>query len=270
MESHDEERIAYELKTYGNAIPAYNLRTLPVGMRRIEMLNNIFYTIPGPKMLWQFGEVGYDFSKFLCENGSLDPGCNVSPKPIRWDYFNDPWRRHLYDATASLLQLRKSHDVFETGSFQANLNIAPVRTVFLNHPDMNVAVFANVGTTSNSVFNPPFQHTGNWYEYYTGDTLIVTSGVPVTFSLAPENTGSTSTKSGAATVCDPSCRRTRGSNGLLRCSAQSGCRTVSGALLAERKNGSVAGIKRYVGSGCGNTQSGNPFRGRVRDRCIIG
>ncbi|MFM8487165.1 MAG: hypothetical protein ACKOCH_12585, partial [Bacteroidota bacterium] len=185
MESHDEERIAYELKTYGNAIPAYNLRTLPVGMRRIEMLNNIFYTIPGPKMLWQFGEVGYDFSKNLCENGVLDPGCNVSPKPIRWDYFNDPWRRHLYDATASLLQLRKSHDVFETGSFQANLNIAPVRTVFLNHPDMNVAVFANVGTTSNSVFNPPFQHAGNWYEYYSGDTLIVTSGVPVTFSLAP-------------------------------------------------------------------------------------
>ena len=185
MESHDEERIAYELKTYGNAIPAYNLRTLPVGMRRIEMLNNIFYTIPGPKMLWQFGEVGYDFSKFLCENGVSDPGCNVSPKPIRWDYFNDPWRRHLYDATASLLQLRKSHDVFETGSFQANLNGGAIRSVFLNHPDMNVAVFANVGTTANSVVNPSFQHTGYWYEYYTGDTLLVTSGVPSTFSMAP-------------------------------------------------------------------------------------
>lgn len=185
MESHDEERIAYELKNYGNAIPAYNLKTLPVGMRRIEMLNNLFYTIPGPKMLWQFGEVGYDFSRDLCENGTISTNCNTSPKPIRWDYFNDPYRRHLYDATASLLQLRKSHDVFETTSFQANLNGGQVRSIFLNHPDMNVAVFANVGTTATTVTNPAFQHIGWWYEYYTGDSLAVTSGVPTTFNLAP-------------------------------------------------------------------------------------
>ncbi len=185
MESHDEDRIAYELKKNGNALPAYNLKTLPVGMRRIEMLNNLFYTVPGPKMLWQFGEVGYDFSISYCENGTISTSCRTAPKPIRWDYFNDPYRRHLYDATAALLQLRKSYDVFETTDYQLNISSGQVRSIFLNDNDLNVAVFANVGTTNSTVNNPAFQHTGFWYEYYTGDTLFVGSGVPTTFSLPP-------------------------------------------------------------------------------------
>jgi 1,4-alpha-glucan branching enzyme len=185
MESHDEDRIGYELKTYGNALPAYNLRTLPVGMRRIEMLNNLLYTVPGPKMLWQFGEVGYDFPINYCEDGSVNNNCRTGPKPIRWDYFSNPYRRHLYDATAALLQLRKNYDVFETTDFQLNLNSGQIRSIFLNDDELNVAVFANVGTTATTVTNPAFQHIGEWYEYYTGDTLFVGSGVPTTFQLAP-------------------------------------------------------------------------------------
>lgn len=186
MESHDEERIAYELKTYGNAIPAYNLRTLPVGMARLEMLNNLLYTVPGPKMLWQFGEVGYDFTIGYCEDGTINPSnCRTTPKPIRWDYFNDPYRRHLYDATAALLTLRKEHDVFETTDFDLNIGSGQLRSIFLNGSDLNVAVFVNVGTTATSVTNPAFQHIGEWYEYYTGDTLFVGSGVPTTFNLKP-------------------------------------------------------------------------------------
>jgi hypothetical protein len=185
MESHDEDRIAYELKTYGNALPDYNLKTLPVGMRRMEMLNNLLFTVPGPKMLWQFGELGYDFSIGQCEDGTINPAnCRTSPKPIRWDYFQDTYRRHLYDATAALLQLRKNHDVFETTDFQTNINSGlQVRSIFLNDNELNVAVFANVGTTSTTVENPAFQHIGFWFEYYTGDTLFVGSGVPTSFTL---------------------------------------------------------------------------------------
>lgn len=174
MESHDEQRFAYELKTYGNAIPAYNLKTLPVGMRRIEMLNNLFYTVPGPKMLWQFGEVGYDFPINYCEDGTISNDCRTGPKPIRWDYFTDPYRRHLYDATAALLQLRKNHDVFDRCTdFQLNISSGQVRSIFLNDNDLNVAVFVNIGTTTTTVTNPAFQHIGFWYDYYTGDTLFV-------------------------------------------------------------------------------------------------
>ncbi len=185
MESHDEDRIAYECKTYGNTASGHNIKTLPVAMQRIAMLENLLYTVPGPKMLWQFGEMGYDFTINYCENGSVSTNCRTDPKPIRWDYLGDANRRKLHDVTAALLTLRKNHDVFETTDFQLNISSGQVRSIFLNDPDLNVAVFANIGITSTTVTNPPFPHIGEWYEYYTGKTLFVGSGVPTTFTLAP-------------------------------------------------------------------------------------
>jgi hypothetical protein len=161
------------------------VRTLPVMTERIAMLENLLFTVPGPKMLWQFGELAYDFPINYCEDGNIDPGCRTSPKPIRWDYFNDPFRHKLHDVTAALLTLRKNHEVFETSNFQLNIASGQVRSIFLSHPDLNVGVFANVGVTATTVSNPAFQHIGEWYEYYTGDTLLVTSGVPTSFALAP-------------------------------------------------------------------------------------
>ena len=134
-------------------------------------------------MIWQFGELGYDFSINRCEDGSINNNCRLSPKPIRWDYYGNAERRKLHDITAALLTLRKNHDVFETTNFQLNISSGQVRSIFLNNPDLNVAVFANVGVSTTAVTNPAFQHIGQWYEYYTGDTLLVTSGVPTSFSL---------------------------------------------------------------------------------------
>jgi len=184
MESHDEERITYECLTLGNASNAgYNVRTLPVAMRRLELLTNLLYTVPGPKMLWEFGELGYDFPINYCPDGSIQNSCRVDPKPIRWDYFSDPYRRRLHDVTAALLQLRKNHDVFETGDFQLNLGNGQVRSIYLNSPTMNVAVLANVGVTNTGAI-ATFQHTGTWYEYYSGSTLEVT-GATTQIPLGP-------------------------------------------------------------------------------------
>ncbi|MCC7246914.1 MAG: T9SS type A sorting domain-containing protein [Saprospiraceae bacterium] len=175
MESHDEERISYELKTYGNnADPNYNVRSTLISMRRYEMLNNLLYTVPGPKMLWQFGELGYDYSINTCEDGSINNGCRLSPKPIRWDFKNDPYRRRLYNITSALLQLRQTQPVFQTTDFQLNISGGAARTIRLNSPGFNVHVLANVATTSENV-TPDFQHTGTWYEYYTGETLNVSN-----------------------------------------------------------------------------------------------
>lgn len=184
MESHDEERIAYEcLKSGNSTVPSYNIKSPIIAMRRLEMLANLFYTMPGPKMLWEFGELGYDFSIQLCPNGTLNGGCRVDPKPIRWDFLDDPYRRRLHDVTAALLQLRKQLDVFETTDFQANIGSGQVRTIYLNGTMENVAVVANAGVTSTTAA-VNFQHTGIWYEYYTGSTLDV-SGGSTDLSLAP-------------------------------------------------------------------------------------
>ena len=34
--------------------------TKTTALKRMEMACNIFFTVPGPKMIWQFGELGYD------------------------------------------------------------------------------------------------------------------------------------------------------------------------------------------------------------------
>lgn len=183
FESHDEERIGYECAIYGNTNGNYNIHWLPYYALRIEMLNNLLYTVPGPKMLWQFGELAYDFSINRCEDGSIDDLCRTGPKPIRWDFPTDPYRRRLRDVTAALLHLRKNHDVFETTDFQIDIDPGLGRTIRLNSNGMNVHVVANVGLTSNAV-TPDFQHTGTWYEYYTGQTLDVTN-VTAPLTLAP-------------------------------------------------------------------------------------
>jgi glycosidase len=173
MESHDEERIAYECKNYGNSSGTYNIKNFATSMKRIEMLEQLFYTIPGPKMLWQFGEVGYDFPINYCENGTINNDCRTSPKPIRWDYFQVPERRHLYDVTAALIHLRITEPVFETTNFQQiSKNSGKGRIVKLNGTDTNVFVIANVGLTEQEIATD-FQHTGQWFDYYNGTSINV-------------------------------------------------------------------------------------------------
>ena len=86
MESHDEERIMYKLLQFGNANGGYNTKELATALDRIEAISALYYTLPGPKMLWQFGELGYEFSINTCQNGSVSENCRLDLKPIRWDY----------------------------------------------------------------------------------------------------------------------------------------------------------------------------------------
>lgn len=86
MESHDEERLMYNNIQYGNAASGYSTRSRSVALRRMRAAATMFYTIPGPKMLWQFGELGYDYSINYCINGTVNNNCRLDPKPVRWDY----------------------------------------------------------------------------------------------------------------------------------------------------------------------------------------
>lgn len=185
MESHDEERLMYKNLQFGNMSGSYNVRQLPTALRRMELASAFFYTIPGPKMLWQFGEVGYDFSIFTCENGTVLPnndGCKLSPKPVRWDYYNNPDRRRLFDVKRALIHLKKTYDAFSTTNFTLNVASGARKTIHLLHPEMNVAVQGNFNVTDMQILNP-FPHTGWWYEYFRGDSIEVTNTAdPLSFT----------------------------------------------------------------------------------------
>jgi hypothetical protein len=89
MESHDEERLMYKNRMYGNSSGSYNIKNLNTALNRNEMAATFFLSLAGPKMIWQFGELGYDYSINRCENGSVSSDCRTSPKPVVWDYYED-------------------------------------------------------------------------------------------------------------------------------------------------------------------------------------
>jgi len=94
-------------------------------------------TVPGPKMIWQFGELGYDIS--------IDSGGRTGVKPIKWNYFSDPDRHRLYIIYKLLNNLRSSQPVFGTGSYSSSLS-TPLKSIQLFDPTMNVDVLVISGS----------------------------------------------------------------------------------------------------------------------------
>lgn len=179
MESHDEERVMFRLLNWGNRAGTYDTRELTTALRRVELAANFLFTIPGPKMLWQFGELGYDFSINRCPDGTIHNNCRVDPKPVRWDYFNDWRRKRLHDVFSLLFHLRRNHDVFRTSDFHIDA-AGEVKRIYLNHASRNVMVIGNFGVTPHTTPGN-FQHGGTWHEFFTGQTLNVTHNeMPIT------------------------------------------------------------------------------------------
>ncbi|HFB61368.1 MAG TPA: T9SS type A sorting domain-containing protein, partial [Bacteroidetes bacterium] len=173
MESHDEERLMFKNEQYGNASGSYNVKSIPTALKRMEEAGLFFFTIPGPKMIWQFGELGYDISINQCENGTLNDGCRTSPKPILWDYYNNADRKHLYGVWSALIHLKETEPVFKTTDFTLDVGGATKR-IQLNSTDMDVTILGNFNVTRQNI-TPYFQKTGWWYEYFTGDSVNVTN-----------------------------------------------------------------------------------------------
>lgn len=184
MESHDEERMLYKLRNFGKMVPGYNTRDFETSLDRAELASAFFYTIPGPKMLWQFGELGYGFSINLCpDEVTISDACRVDPKPIRWDYLATPGRQRLLDVTRSLIYLKTNYEVFNTTDYDLSVADPMKKRIQLNSDNMNVNVLGNFNVENESI-DPAFQKTGWWYEFFTGDSLQV-SDVNALINLEP-------------------------------------------------------------------------------------
>lgn len=165
MESHDEERLMFKNLTYGNSSGAYNIKDIRVALNRMKLAGAFFFTVPGPKMIWQFGELGYDIS--------IDSMGRVGNKPVKWDYLNDDRRTNLYKVFQSLNKLKSDYEAFSTNNF--TLDVASiVKKMNLYHPTMDVFIIGNFGVTQLSA-NQNFSRAGWWYDYFSGDSVNVTN-----------------------------------------------------------------------------------------------
>jgi 1,4-alpha-glucan branching enzyme len=163
MESHDEERVMFKSLEFGNSSGDYNVKDLSTALDRVAMSAAFFFTIPGPKMIWQFGELGYDFS--------IDFNGRVGEKPIRWDYYRNQDRLDLFKTFAALIDLKKNYEAFKTDDVSMSVS-SSVKRINLNHWSMNVTVIGNFDVVNKTVV-PNFQTTGIWYDYFSADSIEV-------------------------------------------------------------------------------------------------
>lgn len=170
FESHDEERLQFKNESYGNAVGSYNVKDKNTGLAREEMAAAFLFSVPGPKMLWQFGELGYDVS--------IDQGGRTSNKPIYWNYNTDPSRRHLYNIYSKMIKMKEKNAVFASTNYSYDLGGA-IKTIQLKDASANVEVVGNF-----DVIPQPgsisFPATGTWYDNISGTSINVTS---LTYSM---------------------------------------------------------------------------------------
>ena len=181
MESHDEERIMYNTLNYGNSSGNYNTRDLNTALKRIEMNAAFFQNMPGPKMIWEFGEQGYDFSINRCTDGSINNGCRLDPKPIRWDYLQVTQRKRLFDIYSSLLKLR-AHSWYKDVFIANNTTITRGTstafkwlTIRSANDSSDLVVVGNFEVIPQTAI-VTFPANGTWYDYLNGNTISVTGG----------------------------------------------------------------------------------------------
>lgn len=165
MESHDEERIAYKALTYGNGAIATDLT---VRMNQLAANAAFCFTVPGPKMIWQFGELGYDETL-----GTED--IKTAKKPIHWEYYTDPARKGLHDVYAKLLNLRQTHaELFQANSsFTWNVDNNywsgnTPRSITLKNGNDILYVIGNFGDEETTNISLP---NGVKYNYMTGEEV---------------------------------------------------------------------------------------------------
>ncbi|WP_121808972.1 alpha-amylase family glycosyl hydrolase [Mucilaginibacter kameinonensis] len=174
FESHDEERLQFKNESYGNSYNGYNVKDRNTGLAREEMAAAFLFSVPGPKMLWQFGELGYDVS--------IDQGGRTSNKPIYWNYNTDPNRRRLYGIYAKMIKMKEKNAVFASTNSTYDLAGA-VKTIQLKDASANVEVVGNFDVMPQSA-SISFPSTGTWYDNITKNSINVTS-LPYSMTLQP-------------------------------------------------------------------------------------
>lgn len=177
-ESHDEERMQYKCKKYGNG----DLQT-NTAARLGRVAENVAFNVllNGSHMLWMWEEIGYDFSI----NSDLEhPNdnnesyrCNKKPRPEIRNYFSQADRVAAFTKCAQVITLRTQlmPEVFEGNPTYVSVNsTSKLRKIQWGS---NVFVAANFDVSGNQGVTLP---SGTWYDYLNGAT--VAQG---TYTLAP-------------------------------------------------------------------------------------
>ena len=141
--------------------PGESEDALTVAMRRAGASAAFFLTVPGPKMIWQFGEIGYDYS--------IDYNDRTGEKPVVTDkYMAEPARKALYDTYSVLLKFRRENPRFFDKD--AKFEWTPSGAMKKITCSVDGKTFHVVGNFGKSVatYSVP---AGTWTDYINGGTV---------------------------------------------------------------------------------------------------
>lgn len=181
MESHDEQWIMLKNRLFGNSSNAnHDVKNVTVALQRQKLTGAFFFPVPGPKMLWQFGELGYGGAPSECLNDSQDCANplvapqvgRTAPKPIRWEYRANAQRYNLYRTWAALIKLKTDYAAFSNPSSYTQSMGGAIKSYRMTHPDFDVSVIGNFGVTAADA-GITFTRTGTWFDYFSGSSRTV-------------------------------------------------------------------------------------------------
>ena len=197
-ESHDEERLMYKNVTYGNSSnSSHNVTNLNTALSRMSAMGAVSLLIPGPKMIWHFGDLGYNSSLYTCNDGTLNTAsdatagdCRLDTKPQpQWtnNWLTNTNRSQIYNDWARMIDMKKNFPVFK-GSYAINSGTTLQPKIYIYDNSIpstslkNVVVLSNFDVTTQNVV-PNFPYTGTWYDLMTNTPINVTD-VAATISIA--------------------------------------------------------------------------------------
>ncbi len=194
-ESHDEERVIYKAltetgQTNGN---------LPKAMARMSAMGALHLLVPGPKMIYHFGDLGYESSIFTCNNGTVNTpsdatagDCKLDTKPqLQWtnNWLANTARRKIYDDWTKMIDLKKNENVFENGTYAWNFTTTgkprlDVWTSTTQSPNLSYVFVLSNATNAVSNSAGGFPYTGTWYNLMDGTSINVTDvNMPVSIEI---------------------------------------------------------------------------------------
>ncbi|PBI93646.1 Malto-oligosyltrehalose trehalohydrolase [Flavobacterium sp. ACN2] len=187
-ESHDEERLMYKNVQYGASNGSYNVKTLNTALSRMSAIGAVSLLIPGPKMIWHFGELGWENSIFTCNDDSVNSDfdavggdCKLDTKPQpQWvnNWLGNSNRNKIYNDWAKMITLKKTEPVFlgtaiipDANTLTLNVKITNANLTSAQLKD--VLILANFDTSAQNI-STGFPYTGIWYNLMDNTTINVT------------------------------------------------------------------------------------------------
>ena len=195
-ESHDEERLMYKNLQYGNSTNTqHNVKTLNTALSRMSAIGAVSLLVPGPKMIWHFGELGYDDSIFTCNNGTVNlpsdaisGDCKLDKKPqLQWtnNWLANANRFKIYSDWAKMIRLKTTEAVFSGTATITNAS-SLLQTIKITDASLpatslkDVVIVANFDVTSKSV-PTGFPYAGEWFNLMDNSSLnVVNVNDPIT------------------------------------------------------------------------------------------